>query len=223
MALAKSEQGVRSPETGRASARHSRRTSRAGSRAGSRVNLASLAMTAGTAITTTASTPYHRPDVGDYFTSTAAPGVSGPDFVHEQDEDDEPASPLSAADEATESAAEKAHDDAEIARLARSSSEGFGLGGMVDRFVRWSLFDVGSGEGKREEEEEALRVEQQTRLKRVRDSQAELARLARAERVRMRSSEGGVKVEDGEGDGKEESSTWRDAAWLLEVAGRAIF
>ena len=183
----------------------SARASRRGSRAG-------LAMTS--ALSTATSTAAVS-DSGDYFPS-GIKGPLGPDFVNGQEEDEEdeeqvtnPTSLVEAEEQ------EERADDVEVANLARQGSS-FGLGGLVDRVVGMSLFD--SEKGRREEEEEEMRILEKDRLKRVRDSQRELKDLVMKERKAAAE-----KKEDAVDKIEEEGSGWTDAAWLLSVASRVIF
>ena len=107
----------------------------------------------------------------------------------------DPAQQASSADdddEATPSA-----DEAELAKLAQGRS--IGIGGLVDRIVNFSLFDVAESEG----------------------SDVESSREDKGKpRMGMRAPPlppPPVPTEEGEKVGM-----WEDAAWLLSVAGRAL-
>ncbi|KAL9080950.1 MAG: hypothetical protein Q9159_007470 [Coniocarpon cinnabarinum] len=165
---------------------------------------------------------------GYFLYKDMAIGVEGPDFVdtHEEEDEDEGALMASLHDQQALREQELLLDDEVIARLAKQSQEGLDIGGIgtfVDRFVSYTLFDAGPSERyKQEEEEERMRAEQTGRLKRIRDSQAQLDKLAKAEQVRM--SKGRSELQEQKatldqtfGDG------WDDAAWLLRAASKALF
>ena len=183
----------------------SRRTSRRVSRA----NMAGLSMTS------TRSSGTALASEGDYFGSM---GVTGPDFVDGAEEEEEEGE---GAEDDLEEENEQLTDDAEVAKLARQSS-GFGFSRFVDRVVGLSLFDVGGDGGRKEEEEEELQREEVGQLKRVRDSQRELAGLAKSkQRSTDKNEETGPRKNETENG--EEGSGWTDAAWLLSVASRVLF
>lgn len=199
-----------------ASARASRRSSGVG---GSRPDLTFFTPLASRTPARELTTGHH-----DYFGDLRGPSgpvVAGPDFVlDEQDEEDE-------GSDAEEELRERLAD-AEVARLARS--KGFGLGGLVDRLVGWTLFDVG-GEGREteDEDEDGGGFGEQERGKQA----EELGVTDGAQRVRVQqrgmapSAVTGVKekVGEGEGDGGEDDEGqggWSDAAWLLSVASKVL-
>jgi len=107
--------------------------------------------------------------------------------------------------------------------ISLTDARSFGLGGLVDRIMGFgSLFNLeeSGGETTGTEESEGETVEQgRERLK------IEAARR-RQEKARLSLRKAG---EDGEGDrvvgngGGDGKGGWRDAAWLLSVAGRAIW
>ncbi|KAK5127438.1 hypothetical protein LTR85_006777 [Meristemomyces frigidus] len=103
-------------------------------------------------------------------------------------------------------------DETEVARLTGSRS--FGLGGIVDRLMGYNLFNVEEREETMEDEadrpdesEEGAQGQETAEEKRKRD-----------ERVRLISPPPAPDGVDEEGEGG-----WRDAAWLLSVATKAMF
>lgn len=187
------------------------RTSRRGSKIGSRPDLKTFGATS--ALSTRSSGTAMVSEGGDYFShgDGASRFVDGPDFVDKEEEEEDDTHGVEYEE------VEREMDDIEVARLARENS-GFGLGTLVDKVIGWSLFEPGES-AKGDEEEEELKNEQMSRLKRVRDSQKELSRLARAERKVMNEKEAKAK---GSVD-REEGTGWNDAAWLLSVASKVLF
>lgn len=151
--------------------------------------------------------------------------VSGPDFVdlgeeEEYDDDD---------DEGGGDEDEDAEE--EVARLARE--RGFGLGGLVDRLVGWSLFNVdedGTLDSERETpddddvEDEQLRRGGREGTSVVGEAEAILRANKRAQRTGVHVS-ANEEADEGRRSSiivREENNGWRDAAWLLSVASRVI-
>jgi hypothetical protein len=141
--------------------------------------------------------------------------VMGPDFVEEEEDE--------------------SSDENSVSKLTGNKS--FGLGGIVDRLMGFHLFNVEEHEETTEEETEEER-EEETEDGRVgvgpggsvfgeTDAQAK----ERRERERARKEEEKRKLtalqpapggEDGDG-AQGEPSAWKDAAWLLSVASKAMF
>ena len=124
-----------------------------------------------------------------------------PDFVENEDEEGTAA-------------------EAEIERL--SQIQGFGLGGLVDRLVGMSLFNVDEDsededKAKAEETEEELHRRHQHALRKRRE---ELARSANNSANATLSQV--VVVEPPKQTDAEQASGWNDVAWLLSVASKVI-
>lgn len=206
-----------------ASSNRSARTSRRGSKIGSQPNLTALGMTS--ALSTRSSGTALVSETGDYFgCQSGVRGVPGPDFVNgaeeEEDEDE-----VDNVDDTLEEQNEQRMDDVEVAKLTRESSR-FGFGGFVDRVVGLSLFDASSDGGKKEQEEEELKQEEIGRLKRVRDSQRELARLVKSEtRLTSETEQEEARAKEIKAEEEQEAKAdgWSDAAWLLGVASKVLF
>lgn len=202
-----------SPRMSRAGSRYasrapSARQSRRGSRVGSR---ADLHMTPGT----NPASARHSLDLPTFDSR-----FMEPDFVDEHSD-------------------ESSGDEEEVARLARD--RGFGMGGWMDRLIGWTLFSVDEdGEASDEDDDESrdeggFLPENMTRdeLKLRREVEARRRKLEReaivaAAKVKAREERG----DEGEGEGSrpgtgvaegEEGGGWKDAAWLLSVASKALF
>lgn len=93
----------------------------------------------------------------------------------------------------------------EIARLARDRS--FGLGGLVDRLVGWTLFSV-------DEDREATDVEEDEE-----DAGARKLTASAAARGMLQIQR--PPVQDVQPEMQEEGG-WHDAAWLLSLATKVI-
>jgi hypothetical protein len=114
---------------------------------------------------------------------------------------------------------EGAVDDEEVSRLAKQ--KGFGLGGIVDRLVGFSLFNVDedgeeSDEDRADETAEDAAKRRQAQLRRRREELANAASSSanatgRAEPEAVRPP---VQGDDG---------GWQDAAWLLSVASKVLY
>jgi hypothetical protein len=111
-------------------------------------------------------------------------------------------------------------DDEEVSRL--SKQKGFGFGGLVDRLVGFSLFNVDedgeeTDDGEADEaemsKEEAIK-RRQAELKKRRE---ELARAAKNSADATRRAEHVQPPKQGEEGG------WQDAAWLLSVASKVLY
>ena len=109
-------------------------------------------------------------------------------------------------------------DDEEVSRLARQ--RGFGFGGLVDRLVGFSLFNVDEDAEETEDDgaelskEEALK-KKQAALKKRRE---ELAKAASNSAEAMKRAE-----HDVEPAKKADEGGWHDAAWLLSVASKVLY
>ena len=108
-------------------------------------------------------------------------------------------------------------DEEEVSRLARQP--GFGFGGLVDKLVGFSLFNVDEDAEETEDESAELSKEEaikkkQAELKRKRE---ELARAAKNSADATRRGESVKPAKQGEEGG------WQDAAWLLSVASKVLY
>jgi len=121
--------------------------------------------------------------------------------------------------------AEEEGEDEEVRRLARQ--RGFGLGGLVDRLVGWTLFNVDEdreeseredGRGEEPESAAARRRAEVRRRRELLERTASSSALAAARRDGAATEEKAMPatVEEGEQGG------WQDAAWLLSVASKVI-
>ena len=109
-------------------------------------------------------------------------------------------------------------DEAAVARLAENRS--FGLGGLVDRLMGFSLFKVEEREESTEDEEQPEKeTEEQARDRMAAENRRKREEKEKLVALRETSDEGGAGPE---GDGEAEGG-WSDAAWLLGVASKAIF
>jgi hypothetical protein len=114
---------------------------------------------------------------------------------------------------------EGAVDDEEVSRLAKQ--KGLGLGGIVDRLVGFSLFNVDEdGEESEEDcadetmEEATKRKQEQLRRRREqleRAASSSAVATGRAEKETIRPP---IQGDDG---------GWKDAAWLLSVASKVLY
>lgn len=179
---------------------HSARHSRRGSKVGSRSELSFF--TPGPA-----RTPLHHEvfedEDRDYFGDAPVAAV-GPDFVDPDDLED------------TEDL-DVGLDDVEVANLTKQRS--FGLGGLVDRLVAWSLFDIRDDEP--ESEEEAGFIEGNVALSAVeRTTGREVSEKAMVVKEVSRNNEWESRGED-EGF-RDDQGGWNDVAWLLSVASKVL-
>ncbi|KAF2430688.1 hypothetical protein EJ08DRAFT_697166 [Tothia fuscella] len=181
------------------SPRYSRNPSRAASRAVSRVN-SRRGSKVGSRIDFMTSMERQTPGIYSqegYFDEVT---VAEPDFVDLEDEG--------------------AVDDEEISRLARE--KGSGLGGLVDRVVGFSLFNVdedvenSSDEDHVEETVEEAEKRRQFQLKKRREHLEEAANNSANATTAHRSQEMTSPA-------KGEDSGWQDAAWLLSVASKVLY
>lgn len=198
--------GKRSHNTSRA---HSARTSRRASRVGSRADLA--AMTPVSRITSKSS--LDDEDSG-YFGGreqrTGAARLAGPDFVNGFDDDDED------EDDDEDVREAKRLDEEVVARLTKE--RGFGMGGLVDRLVGWTLFpepDLGERTGAGGDHE--IEADVLDRSHKQRSASAALTEREDKERLENTAHRSSDVVHGDEGSG------WNDAAWLLSVASKVLF
>jgi Protein of unknown function (DUF3984) len=172
----------------------SRRTSRRGSRVGSKLELAGL-----TALDSR--TPSQWQAEGYFYDVGTAAGAE-PDFV-DVEEDDETAG----------------LDDEEIAKLSRQ--RGFGIGGVIDKLVGWSLFNVEEdGEESATEERgyEDAEAKAKRRTAELRRRKLEMEKAAASSAMATQAPVPETPPPPGQG----EEGGWKDAAWLLSVASRVI-
>lgn len=178
-----------------ASARNSRR----GSRVGSRAEMGMTGMTPMGARTPVAALPGME-GRDEYFGESAVVASGGPvtpiepDFVEGQNLEEEEEYIMGQLAEE------------EVRRLA--AQRGFGLGGLMDRLIGWSLFRV---EEDGEETDDDDEVEDTDEAERKASSVRQIEPPAR--KVEVPPPPG----EQGEGEGG-----WKDAAWLLSVASKVM-
>ncbi|KAK4549807.1 hypothetical protein LTR36_005108 [Oleoguttula mirabilis] len=98
-------------------------------------------------------------------------------------------------------------DESEVARLTGARS--FGLGGIVDSLMGYNLFKVDEREETTDTDESEVGVK---------DRVAAEAKWRRGENDRLTSCPPAP-----EGGGEQGEGGWRDAAWLLSVASKALF
>jgi hypothetical protein len=113
---------------------------------------------------------------------------------------------------------EGAEDEQEVSRLARQ--KGSGLGGLVDKLVGFSLFNVdedAESEEDDEPEETAEEIAKRKQLERKR-RRAQLERAASSSALATSRAE---TVQPPEPQGEE--GGWQDAAWLLSVASKILY
>ena len=187
----------------------SRRGSRRGSRVGSKIELVGL--TALEAHTTS------RLTAEGYFDDVDTIRGAEPDFV-DVDEDDQVAE---------QHYQQQHYDDQEVASLARQ--RGFGIGGLVDRLVSWTLFNVDEdaeesvvAAEKKDQEQSRASAEDAARLK------AAALKLRREQLDKSASSSAlatqatTVATEHPPPPSQDDVGSWKDAAWLLSVASKVI-
>lgn len=188
--------GRRSSDSSRGAGRASRPGSRPGSAKPSRRGSG-----VGSRVDLASLTPTWRSEqaVGeDYFGKR---GFDGPDFVEDEKDEDEDGEGATG-----EEGEDDMDEDEEVAALAASRT--WGLGGFVDRLIGWNLFDVPDQEEEEEEEKRPVRPKEG---------------LSSASNVQLRDLIAGS-VTHGEGaTAAEKGQGWKDAAWLLSVASKAIF
>ncbi|KAI9671749.1 MAG: hypothetical protein M1831_003277 [Alyxoria varia] len=231
-----------------ASARTSRRTSRIGSRAelAGLTPLASQQARHGSMLSLhkTPGSAVNAPSNSDYFGS--ASGITGPDFVNKdellnEDEEDDLDDELYDYNNLRrdEERRQRVLDEAEVAKLTenqaspRPSGFGFGFGGLVDKAIGWTLFDMkddGAGAGASEDENDNKKEEGTgSTLKHSRKSVAQSEnvrvsqRQSREETSKNAASQLKEQSSDLSANNVEEGNGWSDAAWLLSVASKALF
>jgi hypothetical protein len=100
--------------------------------------------------------------------------------------------------------------DEEVSRL--SKQKGFGFGGIIDRMVGFSLFNV--DEDREQTADEDNEVSKQEAVKR---RQADLKKKSDKKLGRCNAAE---QVQPA---GRGEEGGWNDAAWLLSVASKVLY
>ncbi|KAF2142489.1 uncharacterized protein K452DRAFT_297759 [Aplosporella prunicola CBS 121167] len=168
---------------------------------------------------------------GYFGGEAAAAAVVGmePDFVEPGDDDLDDGAAIDGGADA----------EAEIARLARE--RGFGLGGLVDRLIGWTLFSVAEdGEEDDDDDSASESDERSERSEHAADisapqaaaegsAQKEAAEAglpaARKEHRRLDASRVRAEAEmakPGQAAPEDGGGGWGDAAWLLSVAARVL-
>lgn len=176
----------------------SRTQSRRGSR-GSRLDASGFGMTASFGV------PLQPRESGEgYFDSALG---AEPDFVDPSELD------------VAVAAAENGADEEEVRRLA--NQRGFGFGGVLDRLVGWTLFNVDEDREESEKEEQSEDGEE-ARRRREREIQRrrellESAASSSALATQARENETLEAAREGE-----QAGGWHDAAWFLSVASKVI-
>ena len=230
-----------------ASARTSRRTSRIGSRAEltGLTPLASEQARNGSRLSLrrTPSSVVTAPSNSDYFGHTSE--ITGPDFVDKDEllnEDEEDGLDDELYDYSKlrrhEERRQWALNEAEVLKLTEHQASphpsgfGFGLGGLVDKAIGWTLFDMkDDGDNTRDAEDEDNQTQEGPRSNASHSirsvAQVENARISQkhnweesSEKTASQSQENGSGTS---GDNAEEGTGWSDAAWLLSVASKALF
>lgn len=113
---------------------------------------------------------------------------------------------------------EGAVDDEEVSRLARQ--KGFGLGGLVDRLVGFSLFNVDEdGEDTEEEDPGEETAEEAEKRKEAKLKK----RREQLERTASSSATATARHEDVRPPVQGDDGGWQDAAWLLSVASKVLY
>jgi len=141
-------------------------------------------------------------EAADGYFEGADGAVAGPDFV-----------------EAEEREGEGGEEDEEVVRRLAGERAG-GLGGVLDRLVGWTLFNVDEDREDSEREEPAESAEEAV-ARRERDVARRRELLERAASSSALSLQAQREVERNDAaDG--EQGAWHDAAWLLSVASKVI-
>jgi hypothetical protein len=194
------EHALASPHVSRAQSRvHSRMVSRVGRRAPStrtsrRGSMVATGSRVGFMTSIESKTPGAMSSAEGYFDDVD--DLAEPDFVDEECDDT---------------------DEEEVSRLAQQ--KGFGIGGLVDRLVGFSLFNV---EEDAEETEDDAELSKEDALKKrqaaLKKRREELARAAK------HSAEAASRAEaDVPNANKQDEGGWQDAAWLLSVASKVLY
>ncbi|KAF2399064.1 hypothetical protein EJ06DRAFT_479360 [Trichodelitschia bisporula] len=123
-------------------------------------------------------------------------GGSRPDFVDKEEE-------------------ESSAGEDEVAQLTRQT--GFGLGGLVDRLVGWSLFDLEEREDTTDDEadEETDAEVAKRRDERAKQRKEALEQASRNAAVHLENQQAPRPADDEGG--------WNDAAWLMSVASKVLW
>lgn len=177
----------------------STRASRWGSRYGSRTASRRTSRRGSVSLTTGSRTPL-APQGGqdsrlDYFEDATRAMAMEPEFIDEDDETD-------------------GQGEATLKELTESRS--FGLGGIVDRIMNFSLFNVEEKEEATEDEaDRPVETEAEAKERRAAEN-----RRKREEKEKLTNRSGSASAQEVTGHGE---GGWADAAWLFSVASRAIF
>ena len=177
--------------------------SRPGSRLGSRANLAGLTPAVGSRSGLSKSTSRQE---DSYFPSNQ-PDVTamGPNFLEREES-------FEVDDEDEDDAEEDRREEAEVAKLADDRS--YGLGSVVDRVMGWTFFDMKDEDKSEEDDSSALKEERRRRVQRFESTNINIGPQPSSPPSRSTRRD----IENGDDGGG-----WKDAAWLLSVASRALF
>ncbi|QDS76381.1 hypothetical protein FKW77_003489 [Venturia effusa] len=113
---------------------------------------------------------------------------------------------------------EGADDEEEVSRLAKQ--KGSGLGGLVDKLVGFSLFNVDEDAETEEDDEPEETAEQAAKRKQL-EKQRRRAQLERAASSSATATNRAETVQPPQPRGEE--GGWQDAAWLLSVASKVLY
>lgn len=113
---------------------------------------------------------------------------------------------------------EGADDEEEVSRLAKQ--KGSGLGGLVDRLVGFSLFNVDEDAATEEDDEPEETAEQAAKRKQL-EKKRRRAQLERAASSSAIATSRAETVQPPQPQGEE--GGWQDAAWLLSVASKVLY
>ncbi|KAK4496378.1 hypothetical protein PRZ48_012358 [Zasmidium cellare] len=105
----------------------------------------------------------------------------------------------------------------EVERLTTSKS--FGMGNIVDRLMNFNLFKV--DEGAETTDDESVHVRDDETLEEAKQRMAAELKRRREEKEKLVSQPPPAPLGDGQEQG--EGAGWKDAAWLLSVASKAMF
>ncbi|KAI9657497.1 MAG: hypothetical protein M1829_006907 [Trizodia sp. TS-e1964] len=128
--------------------------------------------------------------------------IAEPDFVNPPEEDSGFSNPLELAD---------------ITQLARL--HGFGLGGWINKLIGWPLFTT-----EEEEDVKDTKFEPSVDGAQAEQEKGEYVRKSRKDNARVvleKAAEQGNGTDDYD-DASDQGTAWKDAAWLLSVAAKAI-
>ncbi|GAB7364910.1 hypothetical protein MBLNU230_g5701t1 [Neophaeotheca triangularis] len=121
-----------------------------------------------------------------------------------------------AGEESEDEEFEDAEDEAELARYTDGGARG--LGGLVDRLIGFNAFTLEDQADASASDAEAGAEAETARLKR---REAE-ARRRKEEKEQLLVARNAARRDEGIAEQQDEGG-WRDAAWLLSVASRAMF